>query len=180
MPKNLYLAPSRQIGYLCFPADPQSQNFFAGSCSRLFLKVSGYFKRNSCYGLLAIGNGHAPGTAIGLGAAGIETVAFGLVTWRLGKAGLAVFFFAAFLIAGFLAGFFLPSFLATARLTGTFLAVATLREVRLLTDFVTFFFLRVSALPAAFFAEPRFELFFAAFAIRPSTSSAFSLPIALT
>jgi len=48
------------------------------------------------YGLLAMGNGHAPGTAIGLGAAGVGTIAAGFGATRPREAGLAVFFFAAF------------------------------------------------------------------------------------
>ena len=56
-----------------------------------------------------MGNGHAPGTEIGLGAAGVETAVMGGDAEGAGEAGLAVFFFAAFLIAGFLAGFFLAA-----------------------------------------------------------------------
>ena len=48
-----------------------------------------------------MGNGHAPGTEIGLGAAGVETTATGFDTGRARAAGLAVFFFAAFAISFF-------------------------------------------------------------------------------
>ena len=59
-----------------------------------------------------MGNGHAPGTATGLGAAGVITVVTGDAerSGELRDAGLAVFFFAAFLTADFLVGFFLAGF----------------------------------------------------------------------
>ena len=55
-----------------------------------------------------MGNGQAPGTATGLGMAGAGVAVTGFGASRRWTAGLAVFFFAAFLTAGFLAGFFLP------------------------------------------------------------------------
>jgi hypothetical protein len=65
-----------------------------------------------------MGNGHAPGTEIGLGAAGADTTATGVGAGRSWKAGLAVFFFAAFFIAGSIAGFFLAAVVLLVLLTG--------------------------------------------------------------
>lgn len=124
-------------------------------------------ERSGSYGLLAIGNGHALGTATGLGAAGVITVVTGAIAdfvtgvfagrlWDAGfDADLAVFFFAAFLPAGFLAGFF---FVEDFRL-GDFLAA-----------FATGFFLADFFLLAVLFAFLPVVLpdFFAAFAMRCS------------
>lgn len=87
-----------------------------------------------------MGNGHAPGTAIGLGATGVETTATGFGAGRCWEAGLAVFFFAAFFIAGFLAGFFLAGFLAAAdfRAAAGFFALAA--DFRLTAGLRTAFF----------------------------------------
>jgi hypothetical protein len=75
-----------------------------------------------------MGNGQAPGTAIGLGGAGCETsgAVCGAVLTR--ETGLAVFFFAAFTLAGFLAGFFLTADLAVFLATTAFLRLPALRE----------------------------------------------------
>jgi hypothetical protein len=113
-----------------------------------------------CYGLLAMGNGHAPGTATGLGIAGAAVAVMGFGVLRVRAAGLAVFFFAAFLIAGFLAGFFLAGF---------FLAIffAVLRDAadwRAAGLRDADFFLRAGALRADFF----FAAFFFAFAMTTS------------
>ena len=99
-----------------------------------------------------MGNGQAPGTATGLGAAGVITAVTGFGAGRPWEAGLAVFFlavffFAAFLIAGFLAGFFLASTLVTA------LRAADFRDA-----LAAGFFLPAGALRATFF----FDAFFAA------------------
>lgn len=119
-----------------------------------------------------MGNGHAPGTVTGLGAAGAITDVTGAFTGfvtgcfagRLWEAGLAVFFFATFFTAGFLAGFFLAGLVLTA---GFFLA-ATLR--------VSGFFFRVDFpatpflagfLAAPFFLEVAFFVLFAITNLRP-------------
>jgi len=112
-----------------------------------------------------MGNGHAPGTAIGLGAAGVEAATTGFDAGPRRTADFAVFFFAAFPSAGFLAGFFLAGLVTR---LGFFLA-ATLRTFALVGDLraalLTDFFLREGvALRADFF----FADFFLAFAIRTS------------
>ena len=112
-------------------------------------------ERSGSYGLLAIGNGHAPGTATGLGTAGVITVVTGAIAdfvtgvfagrlWDAGfDADLAVFFFAAFLPAGFLAGFFFAGFVVSPG----------------------FFFAGFVVMPGFFFAEEfRLGDFLAAFA----------------
>jgi hypothetical protein len=48
--------------------------------SAAFSRKPRKFKRNGRYGLLAMGNGHAPGTATGFGIAGTEAVTGFLVT----------------------------------------------------------------------------------------------------
>ncbi len=129
-----------------------------------------------------MGNGHAPGTATGLGAAGVNTAVTGFDAGLPREAGLAVFFFAAFLTAGFLAGFFLAGFVRTSFFLATaftdfwagFLAdalrlAATLRPA----DFFTAtFFLRAVLdvfFGAAFFFAAFFLLdFFDALPIRLS------------
>jgi len=142
-------------------------------------------ERSGSYGLLAIGNGHAPGTATGLGTAGVITVVTGAIAdfvtgvfagrlWDAGfDADLAVFFFAAFLPAGFLAGFFFAGFVV---MPGFFFA----EEFRLgdfLAAFATglffagaAFFLADFCLLAVLFAFLPVVLpdFFAAFAMRCS------------
>jgi len=119
------------------------------------------FKQSGCYGLLAIGNGHAPGTAIGLGAAGIETTATGFGAKRLWEAGLAVFFFAAFLTAGFLAGFFLAAGFLALAFAGTLRLEAVLRMADFRDAFAADFFLRaIGLLTTFFFADFLFADFF--------------------
>lgn len=122
-----------------------------------------------------MGNGHAPGTAIGLGAAGVET-ATGFGAERPGEAGLAVFFFAAFFTAGFLAGFFLATALRAGALRTADFRAAGLRlaDLRLATtrfDLDAVFFLlalRAMVSPTTFFfADFCFADFFLT-AIRPS------------
>jgi hypothetical protein len=142
---NLYLAAAGQIRYLSLPADPP--------VTQPPRKVGGGFPRKATirqtwrhYGLLAMGNGHAPGTEIGLSAAGVETTATGFGAGLPGDAGLAVFFFAAFLIAGFLAGFFLAGFV----LTGFFFAGFVLAAF-FLAGFVLAAFFLASLLLAGFF-----------------------------
>jgi hypothetical protein len=98
-----------------------------------------------------MGNGHAPGTAIGLGAAGSETTATGFGAGRSWEAGLAVFFFAAFFIAGFLAGFFLPG---CVRVAGSFWASFVL--------LAGFFFACLARAPAFFLAAAFRDLAFTA------------------
>ena len=112
-----------------------------------FLGKPPTIERSGSYGLLAMGNGQAPGTATGLGAAGVITAVTGSGAGRPWEAGLAVFFFAAFLIAGFLAGFFLPSAFVTA------LRAADFRDA-----FAMGFFWFAAALRTTFF----FDVFFAA------------------
>src|SRR5688572_6314161 len=121
-----------------------------------------------------MGNGHAPGTAIGLGATGVEIVMVDFGTTRLREAGFAVFFFAAFFTAGFLAGFFfagfvlLPGFFLMADLRAL-VALVFASALRLaialraadLRVFAAVFFLRAAALRAAFLPAD----FFFAFAI---------------
>jgi len=108
-----------------------------------------------------MGNGHAPGTATGFGIAGAKVAVFefcGFWDLRRWTAGLAVFFFAAFLTAGFLAGFFLAAALPLAvdfRAAG-FLAA--------LLDLAAGFFPRAGDLRAGFF----FAAFFFAFAMPTS------------
>lgn len=100
-----------------------------------------------------MGNGHAPGTATGLGIAGAETAVAGFGVLRGRTAGLAVFFFAAFFLAGFLAGLFLPAVLLTAW-----------RAADLRAAFRMVFFLRADVLPVVFF----FATFFLALAMTTS------------
>jgi hypothetical protein len=98
----MYLAPFGQIGYLWLPADCWSVAA-ATSERRPSPESRSTFEQNSRYGLLAMGNGQAAGTEIGLGAAGVGTVltvavtgsATGCNALRTREAGLAVFFFAA-------------------------------------------------------------------------------------
>lgn len=107
--------------------------------------------RRGCQGLFPIGNGQAPGIAIGRGATGAGPG----ITWDAGFAAVARFltagfFLTAFFLAGFRAGFFFAAFRLTlfrAALRTTFFAV-------------TFFFL-----PAFFFAA-----FFFAFAMKTSVT----------
>jgi hypothetical protein len=75
-----------------------------------------------------MGNGQAPGTAIGLGGAGCETSGAVCGAALTRETGLAVFFFAAFTLAGFLAGFFLTAVLAAFLATTAFLRLPDLRE----------------------------------------------------
>ena len=99
-----------------------------------------------------MGNGHAPGTATGLGIAGAGVAVTGFGALRRWTAGLAVFFFAAFLTAGFLAGFFLPA---------DFRA-AVFRPAAFPTFFPVGFVLRTCALRKdRFFAVFFFTAFFA-------------------
>lgn len=135
-------------------------------------------ERSGSYGLLAIGNGHALGTATGLGAAGVITVVTGAIAdfvtgvfagrlWDAGfDADLAVFFFAAFLPAGFLAGFFFAGFVV---MPGFFF-VEEFRLGDFLAAFATGFFLADFFLLAVLFAFLPVVLpdFFAAFAMRCS------------
>ena len=105
-----------------------------------------------------MGNGQAPGTAIGLGATGVETIASGLGAGRRWEAGLAVFFFAAFFTAGFLAGFFLAGFLTAA----VFLRAADFfaAGLRLAADLRTAFFTTLRLRATLVFAAFRFTDFF--------------------
>jgi hypothetical protein len=82
-----------------------------------------------------MGNGQAPGTAIGLGATGTDTVVTGVGAWRSWEAGLAVFFFAAFFTAGLTAGFFLAAWVLLVLVTGFFLAGFVLAAAFFLADF---------------------------------------------
>ena len=113
-----------------------------------------------------MGNGHAPGTATGLGAAGAETTVTGFDAERTWEAGLAVFFFAAFLMAGFLAGLFLADATDALRLAPALIA---LRAADFRETLAAGFFLRATALRAAFcFDVFFFAAFFVALAIRTS------------
>lgn len=141
------------------------------------------FEQNRRYGLLAMGNGHAPGTEMGLSAAGVVTVVCEAVTGFITgcdalpaqEAGLAVFFFAALISAGFLAGFFLADFVFTGFLTGLpadFFAdrfTAVLRAAAFFAGLATAFFLRAIVVPGDFLRAAFFlPGFFAAFAMRAS------------
>jgi hypothetical protein len=154
----MYLAPARQIGYLWLPADRWSRTRHARANGGLPPESRLTIERGGRYGLLAMGNGHAPGTATGLGAAGVICVVTGAVTGfvtaddagRPGErrdAGLAVFFFAAFLTAGFLAGFFLAGFLPGFVLPGFFAAFFVADFLAAFADLVAVpgFFLRAAA-----------------------------------
>jgi hypothetical protein len=123
-----------------------------------------------------MGNGHAPGTAIGLGIAGTGVIAFrfcGIRALRCWTAGLAVvvFFFAAFLTAGFLAGFFFAALLpALLRLATVVRRGADFRAAGFPADFAVDF-LRAATLRGTFFVAAFFTVFFAdffAFAITTS------------
>jgi hypothetical protein len=84
-----------------------------------------------------------------LGIAGVKVGITGFNVLRFRTAGLAVFFFAAFLTAGFLAGFFLPVNFRVAGLFADLLALVAdlrLRAGNLRADFFVVFFF------AAFFA----------------------------
>ena len=110
-----------------------------------------------------MGNGQAPGTATGVGAAGVITAVTGFGAGRPWEAGLAVFFFAAFLMAGFLAGFFLASTLVTA------LRAADFRDALAAGFFLPAAALRTTFFFDAFFAADFFAVdFFVDFAIRTS------------
>ena len=98
-----------------------------------------------------MGNGHAPGTEIGLGSGGSAGTSGDAVTGSTDGVGLvrllfagvvvfAVFFFAAFFIAGFPAGFFLAG--AFEGLPATFF----------FTDFLSVFFAGADLRAAAFLA----------------------------
>jgi hypothetical protein len=109
-----------------------------------------------------MGNGHAPGTATGRGMAGAGVAVTDFGTSRRWTAGLAVFFFAALLIAGFLAGFFLagrePTVLLAAFLfLPTNLRATGFRAAARFADLGVDFFL------AAFFLIAFFAVFFPAF-----------------
>jgi len=116
------------------------------------------------YGLLPIGNGQAPGIAIGRGAigAGAATLTTGFTaTARFLTAG---FFLTAFFLAGFRAGFFLAGFRAVFFLAG-FRAVFFLPALRT-TFFFAIFFLPIFFFGAAFFFAAFFLVaFFFAFAM---------------
>jgi hypothetical protein len=113
-----------------------------------------------------MGNGHAPGTAIGLGATGVEIAMVDFGTTRLREAGFAVFFFAAFFTAGFLAGFFLMADLRAlvALVFASVLRLAIVLRASDLRVFAAGFFLGGAALRTAFLPAD----FFFAFAIRTS------------
>jgi hypothetical protein len=161
------------------------------SIRSLLTESSGNLKRGR-YGLLAIGNGQALGTEMGLGIAGAGVAVTGFDVLRRWTAGVAVFFFAAFLIAGFLAGFFLPAFLAAflAAVLPAFFSTplaADLRDacfraaLRDWLDLATGFFLRASALRTTFFFDVFFTLFFAlVFALVFDTFFATVLAFAIT
>ena len=126
--------------------------------STAFSRKPRKFDCSGRYGLLAMGNGHAPGTATGLGIAGAAVAVTGCSALRRWTAGLAVFFFAAFLTPGFLAGFFLA---ATLSLAADFRAADFLAA---LLGLAAGFFLWAGDLRADFF----FAAFFFAFAMPTS------------
>lgn len=135
---------------------PRGLGIFTPCCPRLLNASRGGRRttpetdpaaRHRRQGLLPIGNGHAPGTAIGRGATGVgpgiaRGAGFPEVARFLAAGCCFCFFLTAFFFAGFRAGFFLPA------LRLAFFRVAALRT----TFFFNCFFFAVFFLAAFFFA----------------------------